>query len=325
MSLSLEFLERCASEFGFQVAALEKVARLGELAGDIVRHPFLGKGLALKGGSALNLCFGPPKRLSVDLDFNYIGHAEREKMLKERPLVEAALIELAHKRGFRVQKSAEAFAGRKIYLHYRSVLGPEDRIEIDLNFIFRVPLSGLESSELWQPGELDRPVVRMIGKEELVVGKILALLDRGAARDVWDTAHLPELASRCMAADHFRKLFIALSIVLDHSLLTYSRGRLERLVTDHVITEQVAPLLNVEIELSAADLIEKAWAVIGTFFNLSAEEKDYLESANRGDLRIELLFPGDLEEATRIAAHPAIQWKISNVKAHVAKSTGETR
>jgi hypothetical protein len=65
VSLSLEFLDRCASESGFRVAALEKVGRLGELAGDIMRHPFLGKALALKGGSAINLCFGPPKRLSV--------------------------------------------------------------------------------------------------------------------------------------------------------------------------------------------------------------------------------------------------------------------
>ncbi|MFZ2055087.1 MAG: nucleotidyl transferase AbiEii/AbiGii toxin family protein [Candidatus Aminicenantales bacterium] len=319
MSLSLEFLERCASETGFRVSALEKVAGLGGLAGDITRHPLLGKVLALKGGTALNLCFGPPKRLSVDLDFNYVGHAEREKMLKERPLVEAALIELAQKRGFRVQKSAEAFAGRKFYLHYRSVLGPEDRVEVDLNFVFRVPLSGLESCELWQPGELDRPVVRMVGREELFIGKLLALLDRGAARDVWDTAHLPELAGGRMAADHFRKLFIALSVVLDHPLSTYSRSRLERLVTERVIVEQVAPLLNAEIELKVGELIDKAWAVVIKFFDLSAEEKDYLESAGRGDLRMELLFPGDVQEAMRVAAHPAIQWKISNVKVHAAK------
>jgi predicted nucleotidyltransferase component of viral defense system len=152
VSLSLEFLDRCASESGFRVAALEKVGLLGELAGDIMRHPFLGKSLALKGGSALNLCFSPPERLSVDLDFNYIAHAEREKMLEERPLIEGALIELANKQKFRVQKSAETFAGRKFYLHY---LGSVDRIEVDLNFIFRVPLSGLESCELWQPAVLE--------------------------------------------------------------------------------------------------------------------------------------------------------------------------
>jgi len=320
VGLSLEFLDRCASESGFRVAALEKVGLLGELAGDIMRHSFLGKALALKGGSALNLCFGRPRRLSVDLDFNYIGHAEREKMLEERPLIEAALIELANKRGFRVQKSAEAFAGRKFYLHYQSVLGATDRIEVDLNFVFRVPLSGFESCELWQPGELDRPVVRMVGQDELFIGKMLALLDRGAARDVWDIAHLPEQASGRLAGGDFRKLFIALSITLDQSLSTYRRDRLERLVTDRVIMEQVVPLLNVEIEPRAYDLIEKAWAVLGRFFDLSAEEKDYIESANRGDLHMELLFPGKAEEAMRIAAHPAIQWKINNVKAHKEKA-----
>jgi len=81
---------------------LEKVARLGELVADIGRHPFLGSVLILKGGTAINLCFGRPTRLSVDLDYNYVGQAEREKMLGDRPLVETALVELARKRQYRV-------------------------------------------------------------------------------------------------------------------------------------------------------------------------------------------------------------------------------
>jgi hypothetical protein len=160
----------------------------------------------------------------------------------------------------------------------------------------------------------------MVGRDELIIGKMLALLDRGAARDAWDIAHLPEQASGRLAAASFRRLFIALSVTLDHSLSSYRRDRLERQVTDRIVTEQVAPLLNVEIEPRAAELIEKAWAVVGEYIDLSAEEKDYVESANRGDLHMGLLFPEDLKEATRIAAHPAIQWKISNVKAHAVKS-----
>jgi hypothetical protein len=66
----------------------EKVIRLGEFAADLFHHPFLGNVLTLKGGTVLNLCFGPPKRLSVDLDFIYVGHPEREIMLKERPKIE---------------------------------------------------------------------------------------------------------------------------------------------------------------------------------------------------------------------------------------------
>jgi len=121
--------------------SLEKVVRLGELASDMARHPFLGSVLVLKGGTALNLCFGLPKRLSVDLDYNYIGQAEREKMLADKPRVETAVLEIAQRQKYRIQQSADAFAGRKLYLIYRSVLGQEERIEVDLNFLFRMPLA----------------------------------------------------------------------------------------------------------------------------------------------------------------------------------------
>ena len=35
--------------------------------------------------TAINLCFGEPKRMSVDLDYNYIGHLDRARMLEDRP------------------------------------------------------------------------------------------------------------------------------------------------------------------------------------------------------------------------------------------------
>lgn len=94
MSVSLEYLTSCSAKTGYQVVPLEKAVRLGELAGDMARHPFLGSVLALKGGTALNLCFGPPKRLSMDLDYNYIGQIVREKMLADRPRVEKAVSEI---------------------------------------------------------------------------------------------------------------------------------------------------------------------------------------------------------------------------------------
>jgi len=67
------------------------------------------EGSVLKGGTVLNLCFGPPKRLSVDLDYNYIGNLEREKMLKDRSHVEEAIYELSRRRGYQPQRSADSF------------------------------------------------------------------------------------------------------------------------------------------------------------------------------------------------------------------------
>jgi len=48
---------------------------------------------------------------------------------------------------------------------------------------------------MWQPGELDRPLVPVVSSVELCVGKLLALLDRATPRDAWDVARPPELVA----------------------------------------------------------------------------------------------------------------------------------
>jgi hypothetical protein len=125
-----------------------------------------------------------------------------------------------------------------------------------------------------------------------------------------------------LTADRFRKLFMALSIVLERPLMTYSRERLERQVTEQTFTEQVAPLLNVLVDFRAGDLIGRAWAAVERFLILNDDEKAYLESADLGDLNLELIFPDDPREAKRIAGHPAIQWKMANVRAHRKRAKG---
>jgi len=319
MSVSLEYLQRCSAQTGYLVPPLEKVVRLGGMAEDVARHPFLGSVLALKGGTALNLCFGRPKRLSVDLDFNYTGESDREKMLADRQRVEQAITELASRKGYRVQLSRDAFAGRKIFLIYRSVLGPEERIELDVNFLFRVPIAGTEQGELWQPGDLDRPKVRMLSLQEVVAGKMLAMLDRGAARDVWDLANLPAAAIGVKGLPSFRAWFIALAAVLDHPLPTYTLNRLKGLVTERTVVEQLTPMLAVDTSPRADDLVKQAWAEISQFLTLKPNEAAYIASIERGEVRPEMLFVDDPEAAQRLAEHPAVLWKVTNVRAHLAR------
>jgi predicted nucleotidyltransferase component of viral defense system len=317
MNISLEYLERCAADSGFQIGPLEKVTRLGELASHIARHSILGKSLILKGGTALNLCFGPPKRLSVDLDYNYIGHIERENMLEDRPQVEAVVIDISRRLDYRVQSSADAFAGRKLFLLYRSVLGQNERIEIDLNFIFRVPFAGTKTLQLWQPGEMDRPKVQVVSLTELIIGKMLALLERGAVRDVWDMANLAEQARNVLKKSIFRARFIALSAILEHPLSTYHRERLEGFINDRLIDERLRPLISGNPQLKANELVQKAWAVVGSFLELTPHEKEYLQKIQEGVLQPELLFPGAHKESEKFSSHPAILWKIANVRSHL--------
>lgn len=313
MNLSPEFLNRSSAETGFSQSTLEKAIRLGELATNISRHPLLGTVLALKGGTALNLCFGPPKRLSADLDFNYIGHAERDAMLAHRSEVHEAVMQLAGRMRYQTQESPEGFAGGKIFLGYRSASGNRDRIELDLNYLYRVPLSGTSMRPLWQPDELDPALVRVVGLPELLIGKLLAFLDRMAARDVWDVANLPAAANQALALPSFRKEFIAFSAVLVHPLGSYTRERLERSVTERAIADQVLPMLTGEARVDAVDLVTRAWDVIVPFLRLEPEEKQYVEGIARGEVRADLLFPVDLAKASQIVTHPAIEWKLKNV------------
>jgi hypothetical protein len=317
MSVSLDYLQRCGAETGFQPATLEKVVRLGELAGDIARHPLLGQALALKGGTPLNLAFGPPRRLSVDLDYNYVAKVDRDAMLADRPHVENALTVLAERQGYRVQLSADAFAGRTLHLHFGSAFGMGGLIQIDINYAHRLPLDGVEGRTLWQPGELDRPRVVVVSVPELLVGKLLALLDRGSPRDAWDVASLPEAVAEAFAAPRFRQLFIALAATLDQPLATYTRQRLDAQLTERLVAVQLTPMLAVEGPPDARALAGHAWELIAGLLTLSQNELDYFAAIQRGELQLELLFPDQPAEAARLAGHPALQWKLANVRRRV--------
>lgn len=148
MNFSAEHIEALTGDIGFRAESLEKVIRLGEMLTDIDKHPLLSRVLALKGGTALNLMFGPPARLSVDLDFNYVGYENRDGMLADRTDVEHAIEIIGEGQGYRLQRSSDAHAERKIYLSYRNIFNTQDRIEIDINYLFRTPLGEVTARSL---------------------------------------------------------------------------------------------------------------------------------------------------------------------------------
>ncbi|MGC8722570.1 MAG: nucleotidyl transferase AbiEii/AbiGii toxin family protein [Acidobacteriota bacterium] len=320
MSPSRELLQRYSDETGYAISPLEKVARLGEFAANMGRHPLLGRVLALKGGTALNLCFGPPTRLSVDLDYNYLGQLERGKMLEERSNVEEALAGLAARMRYQIQWSADAFAGRKLYLQYRSALGVPDRIEVDVNYLFRLPLAGTVTKELWQPGDMDRPTIPLVSLDEILVGKLLAFFDRCAPRDLWDLAHLPKPARSVGSSSSFRALFLAMSAILDHQVNTYGPDRIGRMVTERAMAEQLVPMLIAGEAPDRTVLIEAAWGFAARFVTLAPNEEAYVAAVGRGELALEHLFPSAPQEAARLAQHPALLWKIANVREHLKRS-----
>jgi hypothetical protein len=319
MAVSQEFLARAARTTGFQIGPLEKVVRLGELAHDISRHPLLGDTLALKGGTAINLCFGEPKRMSVDLDYNYIGHLDRDGMLADRPKITQALIHLATRRGYKVQTSADEHAGHTLFLRYKSVEGSGDQIKVDANFMMRLSLDQPKKLQVWQPGDLDQPAIMVVGLMELLIGKMLAFLDRAAARDAWDLANLPGPMARVPMNEAFRPTFLALCGMLIHQPSVASEARIRKLVSDDVVQKQLLPMLVDPTGVTGTSLVDTAWPRVAPFVDLSEAEDGYYKALTAGELKTDLLFPSDPAEATRLASHPALLWRVANVREHLRK------
>ena len=313
---SRETLFELQAEHKFGARYLEIALRLRDLLQAISQNNTLAGSLVLKGGTALNLCFGAPPRLSVDLDFNYVGALDLEDMQKDCPRQISAIERLARRAGYRIQSSAEEHAGTRLYLRYASALGGEGTLQVDVNFLHRIPLGSPQTLPVWNPAEDESLVIRTVSTTELVAGKMVALIDRVAARDLYDIANLKNRRDTFALAADARSMFIALSGVLSLPLTRYGPDRLER-VTDKEVQDTLHPLLRQEQRPSAEELRKAATQFVGPWLKLTAAEREYVERLQKGELNPELLFPQDPDMADKLRHHPALLWKAKNAQSFV--------
>ena len=188
---SKEYIDKLARQTGFKPENLQRQLTLLELLKEVGRHPLLRDRFALKGGTAINLFYFPMPRLSVDIDLNYIASPDRDTMLRDRPELEKELAKLIESRGVSVEHApSEEHAGAKWRLRAPSVFGGKFTLELDLNYMMRIPLWGTNYRKpVSLEGMHDFQFV-CVSFEELFAGKIKALLERSAAKDLYDVALL---------------------------------------------------------------------------------------------------------------------------------------
>lgn len=318
-----DVVESAARNSEFPQDSLEKIMRLARLCDSIAGHPLLSRVLALKGGTALNMFAGPPPRLSVDLDFNYIGGFDRETLDVDRPEVERRMEELGRAGRYEIQWSRPEHAGRKIFLKYRSASGTPDRIEVDLNFLHRVPLTPPHRVEMWQPEGLPRPTVQLCGLEEVAAGKIAATLDRSKPRDLFDLGRLPRLAQSFWSQAKFKRLVVAFTATLNHPLHSYGHSRLAR-VRPVEIAAELQPMLARSQSIDRDELIGEAWRAVGPLLDLDDAEREFVDRVQAGELRLDLLFPADSPLRGRFEKWPPLLWKIQNAAKHRRGNSPDT-
>jgi predicted nucleotidyltransferase component of viral defense system len=114
MKISKQRLQQEANSTGFKMEHLEKVFLLMDLLSDFSSFPQLRDKLVLKGGTGLNLFFFNLPRLSVDIDLNYIGSVDRDTMLAERPVIQAAIAAICERNGLILDRNPNRHAAERV-------------------------------------------------------------------------------------------------------------------------------------------------------------------------------------------------------------------
>lgn len=314
MPLSSESYRRLAAELGYQQDTLEKVLRLGELLDQIGSHELLSDALTLRGGTALNLIQETPPRLSVDLDFDFIGAVEREKMLEQKPVVTDTIKRIASSLGYQFSLRDD-HAGSTMQLRYQNSRGTQDEVKVDISWTNRVQIVAPTRRTLWQPETIARPSALVSSELDLAGGKFRALIDRVAARDVYDGI---EIARRHVAdwPTQVRSAFVFLSGTLDLPLTSYSPDRIDSLSNEEA-DRNLRPMILAGTDLDVATMKENAKRVLAPLLALTNAEQEFVRRLHVGELAPELLF--DVETAERMKRHPHLLWKVHNVRKHLKR------
>lgn len=319
MKVSRERLFSESEATGFRPEVLEKVIHLLNLLEAFESHPFLKGRLALKGGTALNLFLFDLPRLSVDIDLNYVGAAGLEEMNADRPLVEQAVQAVCAREGLSLSRQPADHAGGKWRLRYESGIGEGGNLELDLNFMFRVPLWPVTIRDSHAIGSYRARRIPVLDVHELAAGKLAALLARHASRDLFD-AHLLLTRGELNVAD------LRLGFVLYGAMnrKDWRKVRPEDIAFNaREIENQLVPVVRKDFLAKAskptawgAQLIEECRRKLAIVLPLSAEEKEFLDRLlDRGEIEPAAL-TSDKDMAERIRTHPLLQWKAVNVRKH---------
>ena len=309
---------------GFTPDRLEKTLRLLALADEIAAHPYLGGRLALTGGTALNMFVLDVPRLSFDLDFNYVGAADRDTMKAERPDIEDTLASLLPDHGLRVKKRPDPrrdHAGGKWDLRYRNGWGRSESLSVDVSYVRRVPLWPTARLDSQRLGRWQATAVPVFDVHEIAAGKLSALFTRGYPRDLFDAGLLADLPGLDPAK--LRTAFVVYGggarsdwREVCRQSPTLHAGTLGRQLRSALTAAEAQRTRPIAADAYLAELQAKAAPVQQMVVPLNPAEMAFLDRLlDNGDIVPSLLTDNPALQQ-RIASEPWLRWKAINVRRH---------
>lgn len=322
MKISKQKLLRESSDTKFRPEILEKVWYLMDLLDAINDHSFLKEKLVLKGGTALNLFVFDLPRLSVDIDLNYIGAIDKDIMMTERPLVEQALEAIFKREELTTCRVPGKHAGGKWRLKYESALGGFGNLDVDLNFMFRVPFCKIQKRRSHFIGTNQTQEVSLLHLHELGAGKLSALFHRQASRDLFDAHEL--LTKQHIKYEEFRIVSLLYGVMGTRDWREISVEDIQ--FDKKELQNQLIPVMrkstvkgDENLVLWTNTLLQGCKNALNQLLPFHTNEIHFLNQLyNHANFDATLL-TSDQYMIQKIHSHPLLQWKIQLISKNSRK------
>jgi hypothetical protein len=239
-------------------------------------------------------------------------------MLEERPKLEEAVQAVCAREGFTIRRLPTDHAGGKWRMSYESGLTQSGNLEVDLNFMFRVPLWPIHLMDSKPVGSYKTSAVPILDIHEIAAGKIAALLARQASRDLFDV-HL-FLTQQKLNSAMLRLAFVLYGAMNRKDWRTVSIDDVNFSVQE--LENSLIPVLREDAvggqgrETWANNLVGECRQALSVVLPLEPNENEFLDRLlDHGEIDSTILTP-DSSLQERIQQQPLLEWKAVNVRKH---------
>ncbi len=294
---------------GFAPPVVEKVERLLEVLSAVREDQLLREAFVLHGGTALNLFRYRAARLSIDIDLMFVGAADVDEMRAMRPQVDGRFRRVVGALGYVVQATNDEHSGQTYRVKY-----PGDQVKVDISYLARVPL--LDPEELtcqFADPPVAFPVLRF---PELVAGKVKAIIERTAVRDLYDLYQVATAGPAVLQEPLARALTIrALCTADPFPFVKDPVVALERFEDPAPeLSEPLSDMLPAGDEPDHEKVLRAVGDMLSPLSSLSKDESEFVRLLEEdADYRPELLFQGWPAVLDRASADPVMVWKVKNL------------
>lgn len=306
--LDRQMFQELSSKTSFQVDLLEKVYRLTELLNELTRTDLKDQ-LILKGGTAINFIYFDLPRLSVDLDFDYIGSNKKDQMLSDREDIETTLKRIFNTLDYSPKKS-KSYALDKYNLYYNNSVNNRDRIKLEVNYLKRATILepiGMKFEHLFEINDFR---ILTLELEELFGRKLGALVRRTTPKDLYDIYKLIDSDLK-YDEDIMKKCFI-FSLCLDGDPRDIDFDIFDELTSRDIWTS-LTPIIRKEENLNLKMMRKDVEPFLNKMNEFSEKENRFIRTLyDDSEYDIDILFTHHTYNK-KLKEHPGIKWRLKNL------------